>query len=44
MPINETLSQYSDWSFESAFTIYVLAFVLLIAQYASAKATAAQAA
>ena len=43
MPINETLSQYSDWSFESAFTIYVLAFVLLIAQYASAKATAAQA-
>lgn len=42
MPINETLSQYSDWSFESAFTIYVLAFVLLIAQYASAKATAAQ--
>ncbi len=43
MPINETLSQYSDWSFESAFTIYVLAFVLLIAQYASAKATAVQA-
>lgn len=43
MPINETISQYSDWSFESAFTIYVLAFVLLIAQYASAKATAAQA-
>ncbi|MGB6053288.1 MAG: c-type cytochrome biogenesis protein CcsB, partial [Rhodococcus sp. (in: high G+C Gram-positive bacteria)] len=42
MPINETLSQYSDWSFESAFAIYVLAFVLLIAQYASARATAVQ--
>ncbi|MET0197550.1 c-type cytochrome biogenesis protein CcsB [Rhodococcus sp. RS1C4] len=43
MPINETLSQYSDWSFESAFTIYVLAFVLLIAQYASQRATKVQA-
>ena len=40
MPINETLSQYSDWSFESSFTIYVLAFILLIAQYASVKASA----
>ncbi|WP_072804457.1 c-type cytochrome biogenesis protein CcsB [Rhodococcoides yunnanense] len=43
MPINETLSRYSDWSFESAFTIYVLAFILLIWQYASVKATAVQA-
>ncbi|MDJ0392111.1 c-type cytochrome biogenesis protein CcsB [Rhodococcus sp. G-MC3] len=43
MPINETISQYSDWSFESAFTIYVLAFIMLIAQYASVKATAVQA-
>lgn len=43
MPINETLSQYSDWSYKSAFLIYVLAFVLLIGQYASLRASAVQA-
>ncbi|WP_027500722.1 c-type cytochrome biogenesis protein CcsB [Rhodococcus sp. UNC363MFTsu5.1] len=43
MPINETIAQYSDWAFESAFAIYVLAFVLLIAQYATARANEVQA-
>ncbi|WP_430333893.1 c-type cytochrome biogenesis protein CcsB [Rhodococcus sp. ACT016] len=38
MTINETLARYSDWSFESAFAIYVLATVLLIAHYASMRA------
>ena len=38
MEINETLAGYSDLSFESAFAIYVLAFVLLIGQYAAAQA------
>ena len=38
MPINETIAHYSDWAFESAFAIYVLAFVLLIAQYATTRA------
>ncbi|EME21329.1 cytochrome c biogenesis protein ResC, partial [Rhodococcus qingshengii BKS 20-40] len=34
MTTNETLAQYSDWAFRSAFTVLVLAFVLLIVQYA----------
>lgn len=40
--INETLARYSDWSFESAFAIYVLATVLLIARYASMRAREVQ--
>ncbi|GAB2638835.1 c-type cytochrome biogenesis protein CcsB [Prescottella soli] len=40
--INETLARYSDWSFESAFAIYVLATVLLIARYASMRARVVQ--
>ena len=42
MTTNETLAQYSDWAFKSAFTVLVLAFVLLIVQYASARAKAVQ--
>ncbi|EME19246.1 c-type cytochrome biogenesis protein CcsB [Rhodococcus triatomae] len=42
MPINETLARYSDLAFESAFAIFVLAFVLLIAQYATTRARAVQ--
>ncbi|MFF0815867.1 c-type cytochrome biogenesis protein CcsB [Rhodococcus sp. NPDC003318] len=42
MPINENLAQYSDLAFESAFAIFVLAFVLLIAQYATTRAQAVQ--
>lgn len=42
MPINETLAQYSDLAFESAFAIFVLAFVLLIAQYATTRARTVQ--
>ncbi|MGF7119856.1 c-type cytochrome biogenesis protein CcsB [Rhodococcus sp. TAF43] len=42
MTINETLARYSDWSFESAFAIYVLATVLLIARYASMRARVVQ--
>ncbi|RVW10163.1 c-type cytochrome biogenesis protein CcsB [Prescottella agglutinans] len=42
MTINETLARYSDWSFESAFAIYVLATVLLIARYASMRAREVQ--
>lgn len=38
MTLNETLAQYSDWAFESAFTVLVLALVLLIAEYASHRA------
>ena len=38
MDINATLSGYSDLAFESAFAIYVLAFVMLIGQYASSQA------
>ncbi|MFE3291094.1 c-type cytochrome biogenesis protein CcsB [Rhodococcus sp. NPDC059234] len=41
MPINETLARYSDLAFQSSFAIYVLAFVLLIAQFATTKADAA---
>lgn len=42
MTINETLAQYSDWAFESAFAVLVLAFVLLVIQYASTRARAVQ--
>ena len=38
MPIDETIAGYSDLAFESAFAVYVVAFVLLIWQFASAKA------
>lgn len=37
MPINETIAGYSDLAFRTAFLVYVLAFVLLISQYASAR-------
>ena len=30
MPVNETLSQYSDWSYTSAVAIYVLALVFFL--------------
>lgn len=42
MPINENLARLSDLAFESAFAIFVLAFVLLIAQYATTRARAVQ--
>lgn len=38
----ETLAQYSDWAFESAFAILVLAAVLLIVQYAAQRAVVVQ--
>jgi cytochrome c-type biogenesis protein CcsB len=43
MPINETLAQFSDWSFRSAFAVYLLAAVFLVAQYATVKVGAAAA-
>ena len=43
MPIDDDLAKYSDLAFESAFTVYVLAVLLLIGQYASYKAKKAQA-
>ena len=43
MPIDETLAGYSDLAFESAFAVFVVAFVLLIWQFASAKAAKAHA-
>lgn len=42
MKSNETLAQYSDWAFRSAFTVLVLALVLLIVQYASKRAQSLQ--
>ncbi|MCQ4121931.1 c-type cytochrome biogenesis protein CcsB [Rhodococcus tibetensis] len=42
MTTNETLAQYSDWAFRSAFTVLALALVLLIVQYASTRARAVQ--
>ncbi|EOM77183.1 c-type cytochrome biogenesis protein CcsB [Rhodococcus rhodnii] len=42
MIIDETLAHYSDLAFESAFAVLVLAFVLLIVEYASSKAWAVQ--
>ncbi|MFD6219651.1 c-type cytochrome biogenesis protein CcsB [Nocardia asteroides] len=38
MPIDETLARYSDFAFMSAMAIYALALVLLLVQYASARA------
>ncbi|MGW6624043.1 c-type cytochrome biogenesis protein CcsB [Nocardia sp. NPDC055002] len=38
MQIDETLARYSDFAFMSAMAIYALATVLLIVQYASARA------
>ncbi|MEE2034798.1 c-type cytochrome biogenesis protein CcsB [Rhodococcus chondri] len=35
MTLNETLAQYSDWAFESAFAVLVLALILLVAEYAT---------
>lgn len=37
MPINETLAGHSDLAFQSAFAVYVLAFLLQIGQYAAAQ-------
>ena len=34
MPVNQTLAQYSDWSYFSAFALYALALLLFIAYYA----------
>ena len=30
MTLNDTLAQYSDWAFESAFAVLVLALILLV--------------
>ncbi|GEM33473.1 c-type cytochrome biogenesis protein CcsB [Nocardia neocaledoniensis NBRC 108232] len=38
MPIDETVARYSDFAFMSAMAIYALALVLLLVQYASARA------
>ncbi|EHK83486.1 MULTISPECIES: c-type cytochrome biogenesis protein CcsB [Rhodococcus] len=38
MTENDTLAQYSDWAFESAFAVLVLALLLLIAEYATHRA------
>ncbi|MBT1190999.1 c-type cytochrome biogenesis protein CcsB [Rhodococcoides kroppenstedtii] len=35
MPIDDTLAQFSDWSFRSAFGVFVLASVFLVAQFAT---------
>ncbi|MGU3436499.1 c-type cytochrome biogenesis protein CcsB [Actinomycetes bacterium M1A6_2h] len=43
MPINETLAQFSDWSFRSAFAVYLLAAMFLVAQYATVKVSASEA-
>ncbi|WP_068277831.1 c-type cytochrome biogenesis protein CcsB [Aldersonia kunmingensis] len=43
MPIDETIAGYSDLAFESAFAVYLLAFVLLIWQYAGARTKQAEA-
>ncbi len=40
MTLNETLGQYSDWAFESAFAVLVLALILLVAEYATYRADA----
>ena len=44
MPINETLSYYSDLAFGSAFAVYLLALTLLIAHFAVTRPTTLQAA
>lgn len=33
MPVNQTLAQYSDWSYFTAFALYALALLLFIAYY-----------
>ncbi|MGW0023381.1 c-type cytochrome biogenesis protein CcsB [Rhodococcus sp. NPDC003383] len=38
MIAHETLARYSDWAFESAFAVLVLALVLLVAEYATHRA------
>ncbi|KLL96675.1 cytochrome C assembly protein, partial [Rhodococcus sp. IITR03] len=38
MTENDTLARYSDWAFESAFAVLVLALVLLVAEYATHRA------
>lgn len=38
MTQNDTLARYSDWAFESAFAVLVLALVLLVAEYATHRA------
>jgi cytochrome c-type biogenesis protein CcsB len=43
MPIDETIAGYSDLAFESAFAVYLLAFVLLIWQYAGTRTKQAEA-
>ncbi|WP_182359093.1 c-type cytochrome biogenesis protein CcsB [Tomitella gaofuii] len=40
MPVNENLAQYSDFAFKSAFVIYVLAVLLIMASYASMRTKA----
>lgn len=42
MPINDTLSRYSDLAFASAVASYLLALLLLIAEYASTSTPAAE--
>jgi cytochrome c-type biogenesis protein CcsB len=36
MPIDETIASYSDLAFKSAIVVYVLVFVMLLVQYATA--------
>ncbi len=40
MPVNEDFAQYSDFAFKSAFVIYVLAELLILASYASVRTKA----
>lgn len=40
MTLNDTLGRYSDWAFESAFAVLVLALILLVAEYATYRADA----
>lgn len=35
MTLNDTLAKYSDWSFEAAFAVVVLAMLLLVIEYAT---------
>ena len=44
MPINGNLSHYSDLAFGSAFAVYLLAFILLTAEFASHRVNAVNAA
>ena len=40
MTANDTLAKYSDWAFESAFAVLVLALILLVAEYATHRTDA----